>query len=95
MSPGDVAPMVLGITFTVVVGGVILLRPIFKRLGNYLEVLAEERRRDLSRQPLNQVDAQRVTAMLEAIDQRLAHLEERQEFTDKLLVQRPAKALEP
>jgi hypothetical protein len=75
--------MVLGIVLMLVLGGVILLRPITKRLGAYLEVLAEERRRSV---PTGQVaDVQRIASTLEAMDRRLAALEERQEFTDALL----------
>lgn len=82
MDPSDVAPLVVSIVITVVAGGVILLRPITKRLGAYLEVLAEERRRSLSAQP---PDTNRILSVLETMDSRIARLEERQEFTDSLL----------
>lgn len=93
MNPNDVAPMILGVTFFLVTGLVILLRPISRRLGAFLEVLAEERRRALTEQPLSRADATRITQVLENLDDRLARLEERQEFTDRLLVDRPAAAL--
>ena len=90
MDPGDVAPMVLGVFFFVMTGAVILLRPITKKLGTYLEVLAEERRRQITQQPLGRDDAARIATLLETMDQRLAQLEDRQEFTDKLLDRGPA-----
>jgi hypothetical protein len=74
--------MMLGMTLFIVTGAVLLLRPISKRLGSYLEVLAEERRRANVVQP---IDSERIVSLLEALDQRIARLEERQEFTDALL----------
>ena len=89
MSPGDVAPMVMSVVLIVVVGAVVLLRPISKRLGTYLEVLAEERRRDFASKPASAVDTARIANVLEAMEQRMSRIEERQEFTDRLLVERP------
>jgi hypothetical protein len=93
MNPNDVAPMVVGVTFFIITGLVILLRPISKKLGAYLEVLAEERRRSLSEQPVSRVESERIVQVLEGLDNRLARLDERQEFTDRLLVDRPRAAL--
>jgi hypothetical protein len=72
--------MVLGVVFFVMTGAVILLRPITKRLGNYLEVLAEQKR-----EAPPQVEDPRVLVALENIERRMARLEERQAFTDALL----------
>ena len=83
MNPGDVAPMVMGVTFFVVTGAVMLFRPITKRLGYYLEVLANERKQPQAALP--QVDETRLANVLESLDQRLRRLEERQSFTDALL----------
>jgi hypothetical protein len=81
--------MVVGVCFFVVTGLVLLLRPISTRLGKYLEVLAEERRRSLEQpSPVSRDDATRIATLLENVDQRLAHLEARQEFTDRLLEKR-------
>jgi hypothetical protein len=85
MGPGDIGPMVLGVTFFVVSGAVILFRPITKRLGVYLEVLANERR---TAQPAPQIDDARLANVLESLDQRMRSLEERQAFTDALLAGR-------
>jgi len=93
MDPNDVAPMVMAVTFFVVTGLVILLRPISKKLGAYLEVLAEERRRSLGEQPATRLESEQLARVIERLDDRLARLEERQEFTDRLLVERPRTAL--
>ena len=85
MYPEIVYPSIVFSLFIVVGGLVILLQPISRRLGNYLELLIEERRRELRDQSIPAIDAGRITALLEAMEQRLAHVEERQEFTDKLL----------
>src|SRR5262245_17662392 len=91
MNPGDVAPMVLGMTFFIISGAVLLLRPITKRLGTYLEVAAEERRKAVMTPP---VDDTRILNALENIERRMARLEERQAFTDALLAGRkPAELL--
>ena len=89
MNPNDVAPTVMGVVFFVTTGLVLLLRPISTRLGKYLEVLAEERRRQLAATPMGRDDAARIATLLESMDQRLAQLEDRQEFTDKLLSNKP------
>jgi hypothetical protein len=88
MNPSDVAPMIVGVAFMAMIGAIALFRPITKKLGTYLEVLAEERRRQLTAQPMDRVDAARIAQLLETMDNRLAQLEERQEFTDRLLVER-------
>jgi hypothetical protein len=80
--------MVASVTLFITIGAVVLLLPISRRLGSYLEVLAEQRRRQLDEQPVSRDDAARLMGVLETMDQRLAQLEERQAFTDKLLVDR-------
>lgn len=86
----DFAPMIVSTVFILVSGAVLLLRPISKRLGAYLEVLAEDRRRAAA-SPL--YDSERLAAVLETLDRRLARLEERQQFTEALLSRRQAPAL--
>lgn len=85
MDPGAIAPMVVSVVLIVTSGLVFLLRPIAKKLGNFLEVVAEEKRRQLAPQPMAREEASQIAGVLETLDQRLARLEERQEFTDKLL----------
>ena len=95
MNPSDIAPMVIGIFFIVATAGVVLLRPITKRLGNYLEVLADERRRALTQQPIDRSDTAGLIHALESLEARLGQIEERQEFTDKLLSDRKRDSLKP
>jgi hypothetical protein len=83
--------MVVGIFFFVTVGAVLLLRPIAKKLGTYLEVLAEERRRQLNEKPLDRADTARLTTAIEALESRLALLEQNQDFTNRLLADRTAE----
>ena len=85
MDPETEAPMVASVVLFITVGAVILFRPITKRLGSYLEVLAEERRQPVA--PPAAPDA-RVLDALESIERRMARLEERQAFTDALLASR-------
>lgn len=82
--------MVVGVFFFVITGAVLLLRPITKRLGVYLEVLAEERRRAALQPPApDRVDMTRLAATLERIEDRLAQVERNQDFTEKLLSEKP------
>ncbi|HET9440692.1 MAG TPA: hypothetical protein VFO52_11000 [Longimicrobiales bacterium] len=88
MDPSDVAPLVLGVFFIVTTAAVILLRPITKRLGSYLEVLAEERRRSLSAIPMERADALRLLTAIENLEKRLEAVEDQQDFTQRLLSER-------
>jgi hypothetical protein len=64
------------------IGGVILLRPVTRHLGHYLEAKAEERRAPGGRS-LEEWD--RLFNALDGVMDRLQALEESQDFTDKLL----------
>ena len=89
MESEDIVGMVMGIFFFVTAGAVLILRPIAKRLGSYLEVLAEERIGRPTVEPVQQnPDSARVAAALESIEHRLAKIEEQQEFTERLLAER-------
>jgi len=68
--------------FLASVVGVILLRPISKHLGRYLEAKAEEGRALPGR---SKEDLDRIFTLLEGVGDRLERLEEKQEFTDRLL----------
>jgi hypothetical protein len=81
----DIAPFFVAITLILTVGGVAILRPISKRVGDLLEVMAKERRQP-PRQP-QAADTQRMVDLMEALHSRLERLEERQDFTDSLLSQ--------
>jgi len=93
MNSSDVAPMVVAVTLIVMSALVILLRPLSKKLGAFLEVMAEEKRRSLGTPPTS-AETARMATVLDTLDRRLAHLEERQEFTDKLLVDRSAPKIQ-
>jgi hypothetical protein len=82
MNSEDLAIMIFLVTLSVVVGGVILLRPVMGRLGSLLEAIALEKRRAI--EPSADRDDRLVT-VVESIDRRIALLEERQDFTDRLL----------
>ena len=64
------------------IGGIILLRPISKHLGQYLEAKANERKALGQRAP---EDWDRLFATLEGLATRMDTLEERQDFTERLL----------
>jgi hypothetical protein len=89
MESEDIVGMVMGIFFFVTAGAVLILRPIAKRLGSYLEVLAEERLNRRAVEPAQpSADSARLAAALEGIEHRLAKIEEQQEFTERLLADR-------
>ena len=74
------APMVMLIVAILTTGTVLILRPIAKRLGALLEVMTRERLEGSGR-----ADLEHVREMLDTMNQRLALMEERQDFTDRLL----------
>jgi len=80
MNPNDVAPMVMAITLFLVVGGVILLRPITKRLGSLLEVMTQQKR-----EPVAGAEDSELRQYVANLESRLSLLEERQNFTEALL----------
>ena len=81
MDADIIAPMLVAIVLILTTGGVAILRPISKRAGELLEVMARERR-----QPRQAVaDSQRMVELMETLHARLERLEERQDFTDSLL----------
>lgn len=75
-----VAPMLFAVVLTLTVGGVILLKPISKKIGDLLEAMAEERKNPSLVGELNQLRGQ-----LETMSSRMALLEERQDFHEKLM----------
>lgn len=74
-----VAPMITISIFTLTVGGVVLLRPIAKRLGDIVELMLREKREGAGG------ELQRIGDLLETVSARMALLEERQDFTERLL----------
>ena len=72
------------ITLFLTVGAVAILRPLTSRLGKLLEVMARERTPAL-RNPAEDADSQRLRALLEHVSRRLDLMEERLDFTERLL----------
>ncbi len=66
----------------VVVSGVAFLIPLMRRLGQYLDVRLEERRSLGGR---SSGDWDQVMSGLESLEKRMERLEERQDFTERLL----------
>lgn len=65
--------------FIVTVGGVIVLRPIASRLGILLEAMAREKSGSSSE------ETRRLREAVETMNDRLSLLEERQDFTERLI----------
>lgn len=84
-----IAPMIMGIVLVVTAGGVAVLRPIAKRVGDLLEVYARERS--------SGVDSElgHVRELLETMDARLRLMEERHDFTERLLSSAERDRTEP
>lgn len=76
----EIAPMLVLLTLILTTGGVILFRPLAKRLGDLLEIMAQQRRAVPESD-----DSARMREILENLDARVSLLEERQDFTDALL----------
>jgi len=79
---GMALAFLLTLTLTLTIGGVILLKPLMRNLGNYLEAKADERKGLLAGSP---EDWDRLLGSLEGLDERVQAIEERQDFTEKLL----------
>jgi hypothetical protein len=75
----EVAPMIVAVVGFITVGGVMVLRPIAKKAGDLMEVLAREKQSGL------QNDVGQIRDLLETMNARLALLEERQDFTERLM----------
>lgn len=73
------APLILTVVLTFTVGGVILLRPIAKRLGDIVELMLREK------QGGTESELRRMADLLETVDARMSLLEDRQDFSERLL----------
>jgi hypothetical protein len=74
-----IAPMIVGVVFILTTGGVLILRPLAKRVSDLLDVYAKDRKQGL------ESEVRQVRELLETMDNRLRLMEERQDFTDRLL----------
>jgi hypothetical protein len=83
-----IAPMIVMCTLILTTGGVLILRPIAKRLGGYLEAATQSKLR-----PSPDADLARIHDVLSSIDGRLNQLEERQDFAEALISASDPKVL--
>lgn len=75
----NVAPMIVAVVGCLTIGGVLVLRPIAKRVGDILEMMAREKQSGLGS------DVGHIRDLLETMNARLQLMEERQDFTERLL----------
>jgi hypothetical protein len=74
------APMIVMCTGILTAGAVLILRPVAKRLGGFLEAATQAKLR-----PSPNEDLARLHEVLSSIDGRLNQLEERQDFAEALI----------
>ena len=74
-----IAPMVISTVFILTVGGVILLRPVMKRLGALLDVLVLQKTRAPDE------ENRRLRDTVDTMNERLTLMEERLDFTERLI----------
>jgi len=79
MDWANVAPMVVGVVFILTTGAVVILRPIAKRLTDLIELYSRDKQTGI------QGDVQQIRDLLETMNARLQLIEERQDFTERLL----------
>lgn len=72
--------MVIMLTGILTAGGVLILRPLSKRLGELLEVMTRERRL-----PSAGAEVAQLRERVATLESRLALVEERQDFSEALL----------
>ncbi len=75
-----IAPMIVFVTLTLSVAGVLILRPLVKRLGDLIEITGRDRRAQVGGN-----DVERLTQVVGRLTDRLESLETRQEFAERLL----------
>jgi hypothetical protein len=74
-----IAPMVVAVVAILTVGGVAVLRPIAKRMSELIDLYARDRQSGL------QGEVSQMRDLLETMNARLQLMEDRQEFTERLL----------
>ncbi|HET9948716.1 MAG TPA: hypothetical protein VFQ22_07330 [Longimicrobiales bacterium] len=75
---GELTAIIISVVAIVTLGGVMLLRPLSKRLAELLEVTARERKAGFP-------EVQALRDQIETLSARLELLEDRQDFTERLL----------
>ncbi len=74
-----IAPMVISVAFFLTVGGVILLRPVMKRLGALIDAVARQKAMAPNE------ENRRLRETVETMAERLSLVEERLDFTERLI----------
>ena len=74
-----VAPMIMGVVATLTVGGVLVLRPLTKRFAELMQVYISDRREG------PHAELRHMREILETMDARLQLMEDRLDFTERLL----------
>lgn len=82
------------IFFFVVMGGVLIMRPVTKKLGLLIEALAKERMaRTAPTHELDDAQLLRITAALDRLHTRMDHIDDRIGFMERLVEERPRSRL--
>jgi hypothetical protein len=90
MRSDDLAMLIVLVTAILTTGGVLILRPIAKRVGMLLEVMTQQKLKQANTDPYDMV---RIRESLASIDGRLSQLEERQDFAEALISSGDTKLL--
>ena len=85
MDPMAVAGMIFTLIFTILIGGFILLFPVTRRLGLFLESKLQDKKSDTQDQL---AETQQLRELLRSLEAQVKLLNERQEFTEQLLSKR-------
>jgi len=75
-----IAPMVVTITLFLSIAGVLIFRPLAKRLGDLIEITTRNRQAQGGQQ-----DVARLAELVGHLADRIEQLEERQDFTERVL----------
>lgn len=81
-----IAPMIVVVTITLTVAGVLILRPLTKRLGDLIEATARDKRA-----AAKDAEVIRLADVISRLTDRIESIEERQDFAERILssVDRP------
>lgn len=78
----------------VMIGSVLILRPVTKKLGLLIEAFAKERMgRPSSGEGLDATQLDRITVTLERLSNRMDHVDDRMAFMERLVEERPRSRL--
>jgi hypothetical protein len=81
MDPDAIAPVIGFMTLCFSVAGVLVLRPLSKRVGELLGAMAQERKGART----SDLEVAQLRATLESVNARMALLEDRLDFAERLL----------